>query len=785
MEGQSTRSFPQFSSERFVVERKLGEGGQGAVYLATETRLNRKVAIKVLNAAGATSDQIRRFKREGTILAALKNDHIPEAFASDETIEGDPCLVMEYVNGPTLQKRLKDDVKLAPYLALHVCHHVGLALRAAHAEGVLHRDVKPANIIIGAGNNIVLVDWGYAYGPGSRYEQQSGEPRLTRPGVVILTEGYVSPEEMSGQQATSRSDVFSLGCVLYEATTGEMAFPGSGRLRDAFQRVPHRHRDVFANATSVIKLIDRTIDQNAEERPEAADLVEMLDAAMIDLRRAWSGGSRRGATGSFDPNVLGLRNPRILKQNPRYGDEGTRPFVPGSVEDARTMNTIHLVQFTSIDRDDLKNLDRVYNEKNKKFDLRLYLPPLSRDRRPFEHVVIMFNGLAEASSKIMDDVGLSFAESGTPAILLPLPCHLSRFVQAYSHDDAFRPERPKEHDGAPADGRKPEIDRLYSQQLLQCIHAHPDWIYHAWEQLRHDTSVLIEQLREQDGGRDLGGLLTENARVSLFGYSLGGLYALALMLDDLKTAMAPVLETARGPAGAPLLPSDLDDTQRAEALAAMGYSSLFLLESGLPIDQVETSRLYYRSLSVSALLAEHFLKGTRADHFQKFERDGIGRLFATRIKSEREQHEAFIEEARTHAGKHGDQIFERNLDTAARVWESIIWELHQKTPRYDTAGSSRVDVFRRVFLGENPGLYKSYLDVLQRRILIITGGEDEIFPAARILTSSARGLAVVQIPGLSHWLKAGAAQDWAYWRHLVVETMRQFETTAARSRMVV
>jgi serine/threonine protein kinase len=185
----------------------LGQGGMGAVFKAFDAGLNRFVAIKVLLPQLAASAAARaRFRREGQAAAAVVNDHVLPIYAVDEW-RNIPYLVMQYVRGATLQRKLVEQGPLRLEEILRIGLHAAKGLAAAHAQGLVHRDVKPSNILLdGSVERAVLSDFGLA--------RAVDDASLTRSGMLAGTPQYMSPEQIRGDQLDQRSDLFSLGSVL-------------------------------------------------------------------------------------------------------------------------------------------------------------------------------------------------------------------------------------------------------------------------------------------------------------------------------------------------------------------------------------------------------------------------------------------------------------------------------------------------------------------------------------------------------------------------------------------
>jgi eukaryotic-like serine/threonine-protein kinase len=215
----------------YEVKMHIGSGGMGDVYRAHDTQLRRDVAIKVLPLEFSRDpDRAARFQREAVALAALNHPNIAAIHDLDE-INGTRFLVLEFVEGQTLAAWLKRG-PLPVHRAAEVCSQVAQALECAHAKGIQHRDLKPDNIQITPEDRVKLLDFGLAKILASEREGQDGSDVLnltrwdTKPGVILGTAPYLSPEQARGQQPDKRSDIWAFGCVLFETLTGRQAFPG-------------------------------------------------------------------------------------------------------------------------------------------------------------------------------------------------------------------------------------------------------------------------------------------------------------------------------------------------------------------------------------------------------------------------------------------------------------------------------------------------------------------------------------------------------------------------------
>jgi len=226
---------PETQLGRYQIRSLLGAGGMGEVYLAQDTSLNRKVALKVLPAELALNgDRMRRFKQEATAAASLNHPNIAHIYEISEA-NGFNFIAMEYVDGVTLRDKIRnEDQELSKLLRL--LQHVAEGLAKAHDAGIIHRDLKPDNIMITSDGHAKILDFGLAKLIEPQTTSGSEEPTILQqhstPGLILGTMGYMSPEQAQGKtkEIDHRSDIFSFGCILFEAITGRKAFAGQDHI---------------------------------------------------------------------------------------------------------------------------------------------------------------------------------------------------------------------------------------------------------------------------------------------------------------------------------------------------------------------------------------------------------------------------------------------------------------------------------------------------------------------------------------------------------------------------
>ena len=257
---------------RYEIRSKIGEGGMGEVYLARDTKLNRDVAIKVLPAAlSENSERLRRFEQEAQAASALNHPNILIVYDVG-TYDGAPYVVSELLEGETLRQRLGGSAlgqRRAIDYALHIAHGVA----AAHEKGIVHRDLKPDNIFITKDGRVKILDFGVAKltQPEASHSQTEIPTRRvnTDPGVVIGTVGYMSPEQVRGKDVDHRSDIFSLGAILYEMLSGRRAFQGESAADTMSAILKEDPPELTETNKIVAPALERLVNHCLEKNPEA------------------------------------------------------------------------------------------------------------------------------------------------------------------------------------------------------------------------------------------------------------------------------------------------------------------------------------------------------------------------------------------------------------------------------------------------------------------------------------------------------------------------------------
>lgn len=316
---------------RYEIRSKLGAGAMGEVYLAHDTQLQRKVALKVLPAeVSSNQDRMRRFVQEAQAAAALNHPNIAHVYEIGES-DGVNFIAMEFIDGVTLRESIRgaDLKKLLRYL-----HHVAEGLAKAHAAGIVHRDLKPENIMVTRDGHAKILDFGLAKliepqghnsdrGEGLSSEIATAVTALhSTPGMVRGTAGYMSPEQAQGKtrEVDHRSDIFSFGCILYEAATGWKAFSGKDTL-DSLHKIVYATTPLIkeTNATAPDELqhiVRRCLAKDPEER------YQTIKEVVIELKHVRRELEQGGIDTSVQPSTAAMTT-----------------SAPGSDSDARQSST--------------------------------------------------------------------------------------------------------------------------------------------------------------------------------------------------------------------------------------------------------------------------------------------------------------------------------------------------------------------------------------------------------------------------------------------------------------
>src|SRR5438046_6185199 len=265
---------------RYVIERKLGSGGMADVYLAEDQELGRRVALKLLTERHGNDDQfVERCRREAQSAAGLNHPNIVSVFDRGQA-EGTYYIAMEYLDGRTLKELLVRNGPTPVPIAIDYVRQILNALAFAHRNGIVHRDIKPHNIVVGGDGRLKVTDFGIA---------RSGASQMTEAGSIVGTAQYLSPEQARGAPVDPRSDLYSLGVVVYEMLTGKGPFTGDTPVEIAMKHLsqvpkpPSEWREEVPHDLDAVVM--RALAKDPEQRYGSA---EEMDADLARVARGVS-----------------------------------------------------------------------------------------------------------------------------------------------------------------------------------------------------------------------------------------------------------------------------------------------------------------------------------------------------------------------------------------------------------------------------------------------------------------------------------------------------------------
>jgi len=282
-------------SDRYRIEAKLGSGGMSTVYLARDETLDRPVAIKILHREMSEQpDQLERFRQEARAVAKLSHPAVVSVIDAGED-RGHPYIVFEYVEGETLKQRISRIGALDVQDALAYAIEIARGLAIAHNRQLVHRDVKPQNVLINMAGRAKVTDFGIA-----RQLEQAG---VTATGRVLGTTDYVAPEQAMGQAVDQRSDIYSLGIVLYEMLTGEIPFTADSQVGVAMKHVNEELPDVQTRRPEVSSAVALVVERSTAKTP--AERYQTIEEMEDDLETALEvEAARTGSTTAEATSVL-------------------------------------------------------------------------------------------------------------------------------------------------------------------------------------------------------------------------------------------------------------------------------------------------------------------------------------------------------------------------------------------------------------------------------------------------------------------------------------------------
>jgi serine/threonine protein kinase len=292
--------------DRFLVTKQIGQGGMGAVYEATHTLINKRVAVKVLLEKYAQREQIvTRLKKEATLASSIRNEHIIDITDIGNTADGRTFVVMEYLEGESLAECLSREHELPEQRTLRIASQAASALAAAHAKGIVHRDIKPENLFLLKRNNadfVKVVDFGISKSLRASTEEEAAQ-RLTQTGMVLGTPLYMSPEQARGDEDLDhRVDIYALGVIMYEAIAGRVPFAGTNYLSvisQVLNEEPKPVREIRPEVSEELEaIISKAMAKDRTQRYDDADamlqdLTALLEDPTHSTERAKITGPRR------------------------------------------------------------------------------------------------------------------------------------------------------------------------------------------------------------------------------------------------------------------------------------------------------------------------------------------------------------------------------------------------------------------------------------------------------------------------------------------------------------
>src|SRR3954465_13782370 len=288
---------------RYRIERRLGSGGMADVYCAHDSQLGRQIALKVLHRRFARDTEfVERFRREASAAAGLQHPNVVGVFDRGE-YDGTYYIAMEYLPGRTLKEIVHDEAPLDQQRAISLGIQILQAAAFAHRRGVVHRDIKPHNVIVGADDRLKVTDFGIA---------RAGASEMTETGSIMGTAQYLSPEQAQGQRVGAPSDLYSIGVILFEMLTGRVPFTGESAVSIALKHVSEEAPALRSLRPDVHPRLEQGVGRAllkdpAQRYASADEFIAALEQARTAIASGTDGG---GGTSTFVPGAQGGDAPR-------------------------------------------------------------------------------------------------------------------------------------------------------------------------------------------------------------------------------------------------------------------------------------------------------------------------------------------------------------------------------------------------------------------------------------------------------------------------------------------
>ena len=305
---------------RYRLEKRIGQGGMAEVWLANDISLSRKVAVKMMKAQHNNDPiVVERFRREAQAVGNLSHPNIVTVYDVVEN-DGHQAVIMEYVEGMTLREVLDQKTRLSPSLTIHIGMAIASALDAAHASGIVHRDIKPGNILLTQTGRVMLADFGIAKAVNAT------EADLTNQNIMMGTAKYLSPEQVRGKPLDGRADIYSLGLVLYECLAGRVPFIGESDVDTALARVQREPTNLLKKRPNLppalTNFVHLMLQRDPDRRPASGLHVY---ETLYRIREAGVDGTPTGLTPASG-------RPGFAESHPISPMSGTeRAAIPGEV----------------------------------------------------------------------------------------------------------------------------------------------------------------------------------------------------------------------------------------------------------------------------------------------------------------------------------------------------------------------------------------------------------------------------------------------------------------------